>query len=248
MSDQTLVWITGASSGIGAALAASVPFPDAVVVNVSRSAGDSGAEHLPADLSDPAAWAAVEAHLLARMGAAPDARRAVLVHAAGALAPMGPAGTVDSAGYARTVVLNSAAPQALGHAFLRAVADFTGESHLVQLSSGAASNPYSGWSSYSAGKAAVDMWVRVAGREQAARAERGRPSCHVVAVTPGSVETPMQAEIRAMDAEDFPDVGKFRARHERGENRTPEDAARGIWEVVRRGLQPGTVLDLRDLG
>lgn len=244
---DTLVWITGASSGIGAALAATVPFPDAAVVDISRSGGTPGTEHLPADLSDPAAWAAVEAHLLARIGAAEGATRAVFVSNAGTITPIGPAGAVDSAAYARNVVLNSAAPQVLGHAFLRAVADFPGAAHLVQLTSGAATNPYPGWSSYSAGKAAVDMWVRAVGREQAARAERGLPSCRVVAVAPGVVETPMQAQIRAMSPEEFPAVEKFRARHERGENRTPEDAARGIWSVLDRDLDDGAVIDLRDL-
>lgn len=244
---ETLVWITGASSGIGAALAASVPFPDAVVVNVSRSAGDGGAEHLPADLSEPSSWVAVEEHLVARVAAAPAARRAVLVHCAGTLSPVGPAGAVDSAAYARNVVLNSAAPQVLGHAFLRAVADFAGDSHLVQLTSGAAQKPYAGWTSYSAGKAAIDAWVVAAGKEQVARADRGLPSCRVVAVAPGVVETPMQEHIRALSPEVFPDVRKFQGRYDRGENRTPEEAARGIWGVLEHDLESGTVLDLRDL-
>lgn len=244
---QTLVWITGASSGIGAALAASVPVADAAVVNVSRSAGDTAAEHLPADLADPVAWAAVEAHLLARVAAAPEAERAVLIHCAGTLDPIGPAGAVDSAAYARNVVLNSAAPQVIGHAFLRAVAGFDGDSHLVQLTSGAARKPYAGWTSYSAGKAAIDAWVVAAGKEQAARAERGLPWCRVVALAPGVVETPMQEAIRAMPTEDFPDVEKFRSLHQRGETRTPAEAAGGIWQAVQRGLDTGTVLDLRDL-
>jgi benzil reductase ((S)-benzoin forming) len=241
MSD-TIVWISGASSGIGAALAATVPFERARVIDISRSGGAPGTEHLPADLADPVSWAAVEAHFLAQLGSF-DGARVVFVHNAGTLHPMGPAGAVDSAAYRRNVLLNSAAPQALGNAFLRAVADLRCEQHLLMLSSGAAKTPYEGWSSYCAGKAAVDMWVRAVGLEQARR----DPGCRVVAVAPGVVATAMQEQIRSMDEAGFPAVGKFRDLHETGALKDPEEAARGIWSLLDRDLDHGAVVDLRTL-
>ncbi|HWH33295.1 MAG TPA: SDR family NAD(P)-dependent oxidoreductase [Egibacteraceae bacterium] len=243
---STLIWITGASSGIGAALAETVPFDDARVFDISRSGGTPGTEHVPADLSDPSAWAAVEAHLASQIGAF-GGERVVLVHNAGTLEPMGFAGEVDSEAYRRNVVLNSGAPQALGHAFLKAAAAFRGEAHLLMLSSGAATSPYPGWSSYCAGKAALDMWCRTAGEEQRLRAERGQPSARVVSVAPGVVATPMQERIRAMSPQDFPGVAKFVGLHERGELKDPADAARGIWGLLERELPSGSVVDLRTL-
>jgi benzil reductase ((S)-benzoin forming) len=242
----SLVWISGASSGLGAALAATVPFPSAHVVDVSRSGGTPGTEHLPADLADPGSWPLVEAHFAARL-AATDAERAVFVHSAGTLDPIGPAGAVDSAAYSANVVLNAAAPQVLGHAFLKAVATFPGRARLYLLSSGAATRPYPGWSSYCGGKAAVDQWVRTVGEEQQARARAGLPSCRVLAVTPGVVATPMQDLIRATPAQDFPSVERFKGLHERGELRDPVDAARQLWSLEDRDLETGTVLDLRTL-
>lgn len=247
---DTIIWITGASSGIGAALAAAVPFAGARVIDISRSGPttsppeSSVIEHLAADLSDPASWSAVEAHLLAQM-ADFEGQRAVFVHNAGTIDPMGFAGEVDSQAYRRNVVLNAAAPQVLGHAFLKAVTDtgFDGEAHLLMLTSGAASTPYEGWSSYSAGKAAVDMWVRAVGAEQDRRGGR----CHVLAVAPGTVDTPMQSYIRTMDEADFPKVGKFEKRHASGELTDPHEAAKGIWGVLDRGLDNGAVVDLRSL-
>lgn len=253
MSDAktgTIIWITGASRGIGAALVASVPYPDAHVIDISRSGpsgpapGGSGIEHVPADLSDPAAWVAVEEHLLARLrDFAGD--RAVFVHNAGTIDPIGFAGEVDSEPYRRNVLLNSAAPQALGHAFLKAVTDsgFTGEALLVMLTSGAASTPYEGWTSYSAGKAAVDMWVQAAGAEQARRGSRAR----VVAVAPGVVDTAMQEQLRSVDEADFPRVDKFVDRHASGQLTPPEEAARGIWRLVSGDVDNGAVVDLRSL-
>jgi benzil reductase ((S)-benzoin forming) len=240
---DTMIWITGASSGIGAALAATVPFDDAHVVDISRSGGAAATEHLPADLSDPAAWAAVEAHLVARLGAF-DGSRAVFIHNAGTLEPMGFAGEVDSEAYRRNVVLNSAAPQALGHAFLRAAGAFSGERHLLMLSSGAATSPYEGWSSYCAGKAAVDHWIRTAGLEQARRPGGGT---RCVAVAPGVVATPMQERIREMSEDEFPAVEKFRGLHRDGALVEPDAAARGIWSLLERELDNGAVVDLRKL-
>jgi benzil reductase ((S)-benzoin forming) len=239
---DTLIWISGASTGLGRALAETVPDAGAHVVDISRSGGTPGAEHLPADLSDPASWGAVAAHFQARLEHF-TGERAVFIHNAGTLEPMGFAGEVDTEGYRDQVLLNAAAPQVLGHAFVKAAWSFAGRSDLVLLNSCAATRPYEGWSAYCAGKAAVDMWVRTAGAEQARR-DRG---VRVVAVAPGVVATAMQEQIRAMDEQDFPSVGKFRGLHERGELRDPADAARGIWSLLGRDLDNGAVVDLRSL-
>jgi benzil reductase ((S)-benzoin forming) len=239
---DTIVWITGASSGIGAALVRTCPFDDAHIVDISRTGGTPGAEHLPADLSEPSAWSAVEAHLLAQLGAF-TGKRAVLIHSAGLIEPIGFAGQVNSEAYRRNILVNAAAGQALGHAFLRALlaAGFDGESHLLMLSSGAATNPYPGWSSYCAGKAALEMWVRTVGAEQ----QTAPPGCRVVAVAPGVVATRMQEQIRASEETDFPSVEKFHRLHAEGGLREPGDAAAGIWATLDRDLDSGAVVDLR---
>ena len=238
---DTLIWITGASSGLGAALAASVPHDDAHVVSISRSPGGDGTEHLPADLADPAAWSAVANHMLVRL-AAFSGSRVIFVHNAGTLDPIGFAGDVDFAAYRSNVLLNSAAGQVLGHAFLAAVteAGFSGSVQLAMVSSGAAAKPYPGGSSYCAGKAALDHWVRTVGAEQRARGS----SVSVLSVAPGSVETAMQAQIRATGPADFPNVERFRQRHEQGDIKEPEEAARAIWSVLRMDLPAGTVTDI----
>jgi NAD(P)-dependent dehydrogenase (short-subunit alcohol dehydrogenase family) len=133
------------------------------VVDLSRSGGT--AEHFRVDLSDPADWVRVEEHFEAEL-AGFTGERVVFVHNAGTVVPIGPADSVDAEAYTRAVLLNSAAPQVLGRAFLRATARLRCEKHLIMLTSGAASTAYAGWSSYNAGKAAVDHWVRTVGAEQ----------------------------------------------------------------------------------
>jgi benzil reductase ((S)-benzoin forming) len=239
----SLVWISGASSGIGAALARTVPYDDAVLVDISRRGGTPGTEHVAADLADPASWPLVEREFSGRLRGF-DGARVVFVHNAGTLDPIGPVGTVDTAAYTRNVLLNSAAAQVLGHAFLRAVADLRCEQHLLMISSGAARTPYEGWSSYCAGKAAVEAWVRVAGLEQ----RRRSPGCRVVAVAPGTVDTGMQAKIRATGEQEFPRGDRFRELHETGGLSDAHHSARMIWSVLDRDLENGSSVDVRDLG
>ncbi|MGC4937083.1 SDR family NAD(P)-dependent oxidoreductase [Kribbella sp. DT2] len=238
MSGQALIWISGASAGIGAALAANVPWPDARVIDLSRRGGGAAAEHFAADLAEPAEWERVERHFAEELDGF-DGERLVFVHNAGTVTPIGPAGDVDPAAYTRAVLLNSAAPQVLGRAFLRATAGLECEKHLVMLTSGAAKKPYAGWSAYNAGKAAVDHWVRTVGLEA--------NGCRVVAVAPGVVDTAMQGEIRKVDERAFPSVERFRELRRTGGLSTPEAAAAGIWSVVERSLPSGSVVDLRDL-
>lgn len=242
MAGPAITWITGASSGLGAALAETVPFAGAVI-DVSRSGGGAATDHLAADLADPASWETVEERMLADLEDF-DGDRAVFVHSAGVIDPIGFAGEVDSKSYRRNVVLNGAAPQALGHAFLRALREtgFAGQADLVMITSGAAANPYAGWSAYSAGKAAVDAWVRAVGLEQRERGGR----CRVLAVAPGVLATPMQERVRSVDPGDFPRVGKFVDLYEREQLVDPADAARALWGLLDDpALESGSVVDLR---
>lgn len=209
---------------------------------------------MQADLSVPATWTRVTDHMHQVLA---DVRttRTLFIHCAATLQPIGPAhrlgrgqdsGAQGSDSYTRQVVLNSAAPQVLGAAFVSAVANSpsVSDATLIMLSSGAASSVYEGWSAYCAGKAAVDHWVRTVGAEQS----RLPHPVKVVAVSPGVVATGMQADIRKEDEADFPAVEKFRNLHADDALISPEKAAEGIWQVVRRPeIATGAVVDLRTL-
>lgn len=245
---RSLIWISGASSGIGLSLVRSVPWPDARVIGISRRP-PPGAEHLEADLSDVSSWERV-ATSFRREAAGPPMDRVAFIHAAGTIDPIGFAGDVDAPAYAANVVLNSAAPQVLGHLFLAAVRDVDARRHLVMLTSGAASSVYEGWSSYGAGKAAIDRWVANVGAEQARRG-----GVQVLAIAPGTVDTDMQAVMRATAEADFPQRQKFLDLHRAGRLTAPEDVARRIWALLDGGLEgesqdplsTGSVVDLRKL-
>ncbi len=219
---NTLAVITGASRGIGAGIAAAAAASGATVAACNRSPTDIELQ-LTADLADPAAWATFARWYDELVGAqSPD--RVVVVHNSASLTPIGPAGDVDPAGYTSHVLLNSAAPQVIGDAVIRTARRHDTPTVLLQLSSGAASTPFPGWSGYCASKAAVEMWVQTVATELA----DGDP-VRVASVRPGIVATDMQAEIRSSEADAFPNVERFREFHASGALADPTSVGATIW-------------------
>lgn len=238
---DAVVWISGASSGIGRALAESVPWPGARVIGISRRPPGTG-EHLAADLADPASWPVVGDSFRSVLSSFAG-ERVVFMHAAGSVEPLGFAADADPAAYTAGVLLNSASTQVLGQAFLAAAAAHPAPRRdLVMLSSGAARSVYPGWAAYGAAKAGMDQWVRNAGAEQDIRG-----GVQVLAVAPGVVDTAMQDRLRDAGEADFPHRPKFVELHETGRLSEPAEVAARIWRLVDAGVANGSVLDLRDL-
>jgi benzil reductase ((S)-benzoin forming) len=245
MSHDRVVWITGASAGIGRALAETVPWPGTLVIGVSRrGAGDLEAPDgvevrgLAADLSEPAGWNAVAASFAEHLE--PGLTEAVLVHAAADVGPVGFAGEVDSVDYRSAVLLNTVSPPVLGRAFVRAATAAGVPAQVLMLTSGA--SVYEGWSAYKAGKVEMNAWVEAIGR----RLETAGAACRVLAVAPGLVETGMQEILRATDPADFPAKDKFVEANRSGKTRAPADVAGDLWDLLAGDDEPnGAVLDLR---
>lgn len=239
---RVLVWISGASAGLGAALAATVPFEAVEMIDISRRGGTAGTHHLAVDLADPESWPLVATDFNRRMSDF-DGDAVIFIHSAATLTPLGSADRVETGQYTRNVLLNSAAAQVLGHAFLTAAARTSCEQHLIMVSSGAAQHPFEGESSYGAGKAAIDQWVRTAGLEQ----QRHTPGCRVISVSPGAIDTEMQAELRASSEQQVPESQRFRQLEADGQLAKPEDVARTIWSLLDLELPNGTVMHVRDV-
>jgi len=239
---RILIWISGASAGLGAALAATIPFENAELIDISRRGGTPGARHVAVDLADPDSWPLVEDDFQRRI-ATRDPELVIFIHNAGTLTPLGSADHVDTAQYTRNVLLNSASAQVLGQSFLRAVSGRQCEQHLIMISSGAAMQPHEGESSYCAAKAGIDQWVRTVGLEQWRRS----PGCRVISLSPGAVDTDMQAELRAASPDEVPESTRFREMEALGQLSKPENVARIIWSLLGRDLDNGAVLHVQDL-
>jgi benzil reductase ((S)-benzoin forming) len=235
---NNLIWITGASSGIGLALARSVPWSDSRVVGIGRRPAE-GLEHLQADLADPGIWTSVGESIRSDLKAF-GGDRVVFIHSAGTLDPIGFAADVDPKAYRAALMLNSVSSQVLGQQFVAAAAGIRARATLVMISSGAAQKVYPGWSAYGASKAAMDQWVRIVGAEQEIRG-----GVRVFGVAPGVVDTPMQAEVRAAEQEQFPSLQRFIDLKQNDQLVAPEVVASWIWKMVDAGEDSGSIVDLR---
>jgi benzil reductase ((S)-benzoin forming) len=112
---------------------------------------------------------------------------------------------VNNAGVlARNIAVNVVGVASGSSVFARHVRTRPGEGVLINISSGAATTPYFGWAPYGASKAAVDQLTRVIALEEAAH------GLAAYAVSPGIVDTAMQAMIRDTDVASFPEVDRFR--------------------------------------
>ncbi|MBL8290166.1 MAG: SDR family NAD(P)-dependent oxidoreductase [Rubrivivax sp.] len=244
-----LAIVTGASRGLGLALAAALHGRGATLLTISRRpcllpAADGRAPHddWNADLAEPLPLAGrLEAWLQARR--APPWRNVLIVHNAASLSTPAPLADVPLAELAQAMRVNLEAPLVLSAAFLRATAGWRTPRKLVFVSSGLGRTAMAGAASYCAAKAGLDHLARALALEEAARPNGAR----VVSLAPGVIDTDMQVQLRAADATVFPARQRFVALDEGGQLATPAAAAARVLACLDDagfGTQP--VTDVRD--
>jgi benzil reductase ((S)-benzoin forming) len=148
------------------------------------------------------------------------------INNAGVLEPIAPLREVPPEAFAAHMRVNVLGVFHGTRAFVRHLRARGGEGVLVNISSGAARNPYAGWSAYCAAKAAVDLMT------QCVQLEEGEHGLRAYAVAPGVIDTDMQEQIRACTPERFPSVERFREMKRTGHFNTPAFVAREILAVA----------------
>ncbi len=128
------------------------------------------------------------------------------VNNAGVLDPIRPVRDVSLEDFREHLDINLTGVFVGSRAYIRHVRRLGRGGVLINMSSGAAWNPYSGWGAYCAGKAGVERLTEVIAIEEAEIGLRA------YSIAPGVVDTAMQTLTRASSAENFPDVEHFRER------------------------------------
>ncbi len=247
-----LTILTGASRGMGLALAEQLLATDAMLLCISRHTNDAlaqaavacGAELLQwqADLGDAASVAQRLQEWLQSRDPAMLAS-ATLINNAGVISALTPLRASAAKDVARALRVGLEAPMLLSAAFLAATHGWTQlPRKVLNISSGLGRRPMASSSSYCAAKAGMDHFTRCLALEEALLPHGAK----VCSLAPGVIDTDMQVQLRSADAAQFPDQTGFAALKEKGQLSSPADAAKRLLAFLNRpdfGVEP--VADVR---
>ncbi len=190
--DRPLALVTGASRGIGAAIARAIaPTHRVLLGGRDRGALDEFAATLPdahpfpVDLTEPESLRAATAGI---------ERLDVLVHSAG-VATIAPLHKTPVQVWRQTLDLNVIAVAELTRVLIPALRAARGQVVLINSGAGMRVNP--NWGSYGASKFALR------GYAEALRAEEAPHGVRVTSIYPGRTATDMQRDVRAAEQGDY---------------------------------------------
>ena len=201
MNVEPVTIVTGASRGLGAAIARQLGMAGGAVALVSRSLDDlkrSAAAvkdcgvaclAIPADVSDPDACRRAVEQTVRQFG-----RLDALVNNAGIVTPLEVVGNTTALQWRRNVEVNLLGPVYMTMAALASLRNSRGR--VVNVSSGAAARIIHAASAYCASKAGLNQFTRVLAAEES--------QITAIAVRPGVVDTQMQAIIRREGPQKMP--------------------------------------------
>lgn len=238
---KALYIITGASKGIGNALANQLEKEGHAVLRMARTNPNQLSNLVSVDLTDSdASINAMNVWIKANRA---DVAQITLINNAGSAEPMGVVGKIDAAQITQALLLNISAVIALTNAFVATLEDFAGKKFVMNISSGAGRNAYEGWGVYCATKAAVDRFTEVLMVEQK---EKAYPVI-ATSIAPGVIDTDMQQAIRGTSEELFPNIERFIELKKEGKLSTPEETAEGLIAYLRSAkMGVEAITDIRD--
>ena len=254
---RRLTILTGASRGMGQAMAQQLLLPDALLLCISRNTLPALAElahthgaHLEQwcqDLVDTReATERLERWLHSLH--APDLASATLINNAAIIPTIGPLRGCPPDELASALRVGLEAPMMLTGAFLRATQawvdqGWTGPRKVLNISSGLGRRAMAAQGPYCAAKAGLDHFSRCLALE-----ESGKPNgARVVSLAPGVIDTDMQTQLHQGDPNQFPDIDRFVALKSHGQLTAPQTAAEQVLTYLKRPDFGETVVaDVRD--
>ncbi|MDP3700830.1 MAG: SDR family NAD(P)-dependent oxidoreductase [Hylemonella sp.] len=250
MADTHLYILTGASRGMGLAMARQLLAPEHTLLCISRQdnaalaaqAAQAGCklEQWTQDLSHSSEAAAMLHQWLGRPGVRHAG--ATLINNAGMIPRIAPLSDISPEDLAQALRVGLEAPMALSAAFLAATEGWQVPRRILNISSGLGRRPMASQAAYCAAKAGMDHSTRCLALEEARKPNGAR----VCSLAPGVIDTDMQVQLRGADAASFPDRARFEQLKSGGQLDSPEAAARKVLAFLAHsdfGSEP--VADIR---
>ena len=249
---QHLFILTGASRGMGLAMARQLLQPGNTLLCISRSASETLAVQAKQANVDLLQWtqdltrgAAASARLEQWLREQTIGRfaSATLINNAGVIPRIGPLRDADADDLSHALRVGLEAPMQLTSAFLRATQSWTGKRKVLNISSGLGRRAMASQAGYCAAKAGMDHFTRCLALEEALKSNGAK----VCSLAPGVIDTDMQEQLRRADSQAFPDQQSFINLQTSGALASPDEAAKRVLSVLMRadfGSNP--VADVRD--
>lgn len=252
-----LTILTGASRGMGLAMAQQLLTPGRILLCISRRTNDELAalaqargahlEQWSQDLADSQEAAERLERWLGSLHAA-ELDSATLINNAGVIPHIGPLGSISAADLANALRVGLEAPLALSGAFLRVTGrwvqqGWSGPRKLLNISSGLGRRAMASQAAYCTAKAGMDQFSQCVALEEAQHPQGAR----VVSLAPGVIDTDMQVQLRGGDPAAFPDLGNFIGMKDKGQLTSPDAAAARVLAYLERpDFGAKVVADVRD--
>ncbi|MDD2883003.1 MAG: SDR family NAD(P)-dependent oxidoreductase [Rhodoferax sp.] len=244
--------LTGASRGMGLAMAEQLLAPHHQLLCISRHANLALAslanekacliEQWSCDLADAQPVASQLMHWLNAL--APDSlKSATLINNAGMIPAIAPLSASNPLELARALRVGLEAPMLLSAAFLKATLALPTPRKVLNISSGLGRRPMASQAAYCAAKAGMDHFTRCLALDEA-RLANGAKVC---SLAPGVIDTNMQTQLRGASPDTFPDQAGFAQLKQSGQLTSASDAAKRVLVWLQRpdfGQQ--AVADVRD--
>ncbi len=244
--------ITGASKGLGEGLAMELLQEDHHLLCISRTESEQLKKMAAAknvsldfflyDLSDTQGIPDLIEKIFKKIDRE-QAKGVYLVNNAGLIRPVNRVEDCPPKEVDKHMRVNLLAPMLLTSGFIKHLQDWKVEKRILNISSGAAKNPYYGWSCYCTGKAGLDMFGLCVSEEQ----KNEEHPVKTMAVAPGIIDTGMQSTIRSTSARDFIHRDKFVSFKETGQLVPPALAGKKLAHLLLSDkFTDGEITDIRD--
>ncbi|CAM1341053.1 SDR family NAD(P)-dependent oxidoreductase [Tenacibaculum amylolyticum] len=241
---NNVIIITGGSKGIGQALVEKYSTEKYIVFSLSRSTTKMlDATYISVDLLQIEEAKSVFKTLLNHIKKI-DLSSITLINNAGRLGEISNLEHIPSEDIHQSILLNTTIPLIFSSLFIKEFSDLNCKKQIINISSGAAKKPYTGWSVYCSSKAALDMMTATIAEEQ--KDIKNNVKCF--GIRPGVVDTNMQSQIRETNISNFKNVQRFIDLKNNNELYTPKFVAERIFYLdTNEKLQNGTTIDLREV-
>jgi benzil reductase ((S)-benzoin forming) len=225
-----LTVLTGASRGMGLALAQQLLTPHATLLCMSRNANAElavQASQVGATLTQWTLNLADTADAAQRLqewlhSQQPSHFASVtLINNAGVIPTVAPLDQSAPLELANALRVGLEAPLLLCAAFLQSTRDWAIPRKVLNISSGLGRRAMASQSAYCAAKAGMDHFTRCMALDEALQPNGAK----VCSLAPGVIDTDMQVQLRASDPAQFPDRASFAGLHQNGQLSSPQDAA-----------------------